>query len=344
MISTKPRRNVPMTRMLVAAVTLALALAVSAGKSESASTTNASGACPVTRPNWTVPPGAGFVAAGFNYGNADLRAQIWPNGTLVAGILPDGGAMAIINPDGSIWAKLGWWRGVPGKLVIRGRRLDASAPPLRADVPNGYGSLGFQATGLIFPTVGCWRVVGRVGRARLTFVVKVTKLKNDWTALHRPLHLPRLAPGAMCPVSRVDSRVDWNRVNIFGGSGIGRGPVYPGLGAPPTALLEAVPDEQYGGPWGGQKVFWYVLSRYRGRVLIRGRRLDGPQRMRFNAGKLPRAELRIETHDTVSWSGQPTGSRGVPSEVRVLVSGCYGVQIDGTSFSRIVVFRVSLAR
>ena len=136
-----------------------------------------SGSCPVTLPNRTVPPNAGFSAAGFNYGNAYLRAHLWPQGTLVAGILSDGGAMATINPDGSIWAKLGWWRGLPRKLVISGRRLDASAPPLRADVPDGYGTRGFLPTGLTFPTVGCWQVVGKLGRASLTFVVKVRKVK-----------------------------------------------------------------------------------------------------------------------------------------------------------------------
>ena len=166
-----------MTRTLMAVVALTLTFAV-AGEAGTASTSNGSGSCPVTLPNQTVRPGAGFTAAGFNYGNANLRASIWPHGTLTAGILPDGGAWAIVNHDGSIWAKLGWWRGVPGRLVISGRRLDASAPPLRADVPDGYGSQGFQATGLIFPSVGCWRVVGKVGRASLTFVVRVEKVKG----------------------------------------------------------------------------------------------------------------------------------------------------------------------
>jgi hypothetical protein len=48
--------------------------------------------------------------------------------------------MAIINPDGSISAKLGWWRGVPGKLRITGRRLYIPAPPLKGDVPDGRRS------------------------------------------------------------------------------------------------------------------------------------------------------------------------------------------------------------
>jgi hypothetical protein len=71
-------------------------------------------------------------------------------------------------------AKLGWWRGVAGKLAITGERLDGQAPALSAHVPDGYGATGFQATAVTFPTTGCWKVVGSVGDARLTFVVRVT--------------------------------------------------------------------------------------------------------------------------------------------------------------------------
>jgi hypothetical protein len=166
-----------MSRMLMVSVAVVLVLATGVARSEPASTSNTRRSCPVTLPNWIVPPNAGFSAAGFNYGNARLRAQLWPHGTLIAGILPDGSAWATINPNGSIDAKLGWWIGVPGNLIIKGHRLDASAPPLRADVPYGYG-LGFQPSGLTFSTVGCWKVVGKVGRASLTFVVKVTKVKK----------------------------------------------------------------------------------------------------------------------------------------------------------------------
>jgi hypothetical protein len=164
---------------------------------------------------------------------------------------------------------------------------------------------------------------------------------DPWAELLRPLHLPRVAAGAACPVSRVDRRVKWQRINIFGGSGIGRGPVYPGLGGGAGRLI-ATPEQPYGGPWQGGKVFWYVQPSYRGRVLIRGRRLDGPQPLGFNGRRFPARELRIEPSETVSWQGQPTGSRGVPSSVRARASGCYGVQIDGTTFSRIVVFAVQV--
>lgn len=111
----------------------------------------------------------------FNYGNATIRvALVPPNGRIVAGRLPGGGTRATINADGSIDAKFGWWRAGNGKIRITGRRVDAPAPPLRAHVPDGY-SRGFQATGLTFPTTGCWRVTGRYASAALTFTVLVTK-------------------------------------------------------------------------------------------------------------------------------------------------------------------------
>ncbi len=169
------------------------------------------------------------------------------------------------------------------------------------------------------------------------------RASEPWATLRRPLHLPRLAAGSKCPVSKVDARVAWKGVNIFGGLGIGPGPVYPGLGAH-SGLLFATRDEQYGGPWFGEKVFWYVQPSYRGSVLIRGRQLDGPQIARFNGKRFPPAELHIESGQTVSWQGQPRGSRGVPSSVRIVAPGCYGLQIDGTTFSRVVIVTADLAR
>jgi hypothetical protein len=162
-----------------------------------------------------------------------------------------------------------------------------------------------------------------------------------WKRLHRPLHLHAIAPGTTCPVSQVDPRLDWPRQHIYGTAGTGRGPVYPGLGTPPVGGLATAADTQYGGPWYGGKVFWYARPRYRGPALIRGRQLDGTGPLGFNGMAVPRRELRFHRGESVRWTGQVAGSRGLPSEVRVLQPGCYGVQIDGTTFSRIVVFSVT---
>jgi hypothetical protein len=125
--------------------------------------------CPGTRPSPEPPiPGEDF-----NYGNRYVAVNIWSRGRLVAS--RGGQTWGQITPDGSIWAKVGWWRAVPGRLHILGERLDASAPPLKAWVPAGYGSTGFQSTGLMFPTPGCWRVAGSVAGHELELVVRVTK-------------------------------------------------------------------------------------------------------------------------------------------------------------------------
>ena len=46
----------------------------------------------------------------------------------------------------------------------------------------------------------------------------------------------------------------------------------------------------------------------------------------------------------MTWEGKPLRSRGVPSDVRARSSGSYAVQIDGATFSRVVVFSVVAAK
>ena len=125
--------------------------------------------------NVTVPNGVSASIEQLSpevYGNGMLSVWLgWPDGTVV---FKPGGA-GFVLPDGSLSMKFGWERGVRGALVIDGHRLDAPAPPLRANIPRGYGDIGFQSTALIFPTPGCWEVTGHVGDARLTFVTRVVK-------------------------------------------------------------------------------------------------------------------------------------------------------------------------
>jgi len=161
----------------------------------------------------------------------------------------------------------------------------------------------------------------------------------DWKALQRPLHLPTLAPGGRCPASKVAPQITGKKYGVDGA--LGPGPVYPMLGR--ASLLTVFRPDGWQ-VWAGQKVLWFVLPAYTGPVLIRGRRLDGSQLMRFDDGADPPAQIRLAPGETVKWTGQVRGSRGRPSYVRVRVPGCYGVQLDGTSFSTVVVFPVSIGR
>ncbi|HEX5416653.1 MAG TPA: hypothetical protein VFZ25_13360 [Chloroflexota bacterium] len=68
--------------------------------------------------------------------------------------------------------KVAWYRVTPGVLLVEGRRLDGAAPPLKSNVPTGYGSSGFQSTMLTFPTEGCWEVTGKVVDATAPQVAK----------------------------------------------------------------------------------------------------------------------------------------------------------------------------
>jgi outer membrane murein-binding lipoprotein Lpp len=121
------------------------------------------GSCAVTFPNGSQPPDGNIGGPGV-HGNGLLWVSL--------------GSPVVVNdadPDGAVPEKFPWWRGVSGSLRIDGRRLDGPAPPLSANIPAGYGSTGFQASVVSFPTEGCWEVTGRAGEASLTIVTLVLK-------------------------------------------------------------------------------------------------------------------------------------------------------------------------
>jgi hypothetical protein len=92
------------------------------------------------------------------------------------------------------------------------------------------------------------------------------------------------------------------------------------------------PPEHYGPEWSGTKRVWLLDTRYAARALIRGYQLDGPNEMRFVLGPRwtpekylnPIRELRVEG-DT-------------PSLTRLRAPGCYAYQVDGRTFSYLVIF------
>jgi hypothetical protein len=127
--------------------------------------------CDVTQPNGNTPPGE--QPDNKFYGNGSLWTVLWwPGGTLTypPGEPGDHTRGRLIAGQSGLDS-----RSEKGKLTIQGRRLDAHGSPLRAWIPEGYGDIGFQVAGVIFPTPGCWEVTGRVQETRLTFVVNVVR-------------------------------------------------------------------------------------------------------------------------------------------------------------------------
>jgi hypothetical protein len=141
--------SAPMNNFSSAKVASSTKVAASSIATTAAVPLQTSTACAVTLPNGNPPPGErpGPPFHGVN----GLWTTLYEDGKIVFG--PAG--VGSIEPDGSLGVKFWWWRGVRGGLTIEGRRLDATAPPLRANVPGGYGDMGFQSSGIMFPAEGC---------------------------------------------------------------------------------------------------------------------------------------------------------------------------------------------
>lgn len=124
-------------------------------------------ACPITEPEWVKPPEDEAIPSspvfGYYYTNEDrsiLASARWTD-------VEDFPLRA--GKEGN---KVGWFRPAGEELMITGHRLDEKAPPLDAHVPCCYPTR-FQATGLIFPTEGCWEVTAQAAESSLSFVVRV---------------------------------------------------------------------------------------------------------------------------------------------------------------------------
>ena len=177
-------------------------------------------------------------------------------------------------------------------------------------------------------------LIGAVVACALAAAASSTS-RDVWQQLHRPLKIPHIPPGQPCPASPPDTSFDFRSYGV--GQGYGPGPAYPVFGRNPEpdhAGLEFdyPAPSLYGAGWSGQKVLWFLRPGYGDRVLVRGRRLDGPYRLRFGlvGPFLPPDELRI------------SGPGGHPSTTRLRTGGCYGYQIDGPSYSRVIVFDAKL--
>ncbi len=162
-----------------------------------------------------------------------------------------------------------------------------------------------------------------------------TARPDAWTELRqRPLNLPRVEPGANCPVTPRQTKPGTPPYaqDFYV---LGTGPVYPhafAFGEDTTIRLK--PYMLKRGGWYIEKVPWLTDDSYVGPVLIRARQLDGSSEVRMrveNEGPSPDIALNA-----------PTPNYFWPGETQLLGPGCYAYQVDGNGFSYALVFRAML--
>lgn len=165
---------------------------------------------------------------------------------------------------------------------------------------------------------------------------------------NRPLHFPQVL--SRCPASPVRSfNVTWGPNGGIGGSVAGSLPVVGLLAEESRPLarvtiggrvflhravvrlgMSSVPG------WGALKTTWISTPAYKGPYIVRGRRLNGPGEVRF--GDEPRDRyLAFRLGPDANAGG---GYRAGIGYVWTREPGCYGFQIDGTSFSHVIVVDV----
>ena len=168
----------------------------------------------------------------------------------------------------------------------------------------------------------------------------------DWRALQaRPLHFPTVAPSVPCPVSPAQ----YFYTDL--GLGLGGGPVYPYGFTTDGQLSISVPPRQTASGLvpGVYHVLWAIDPAYRGGALVRGTQLDGQHSVAFNGGYAQisyqgdwsNAPLLHELQ-LVSFPDNRVDWIVYGSEVRLEAPGCYAFQVDGSTFSYILVFRAGI--
>lgn len=149
-----------------------------------------------------------------------------------------------------------------------------------------------------------------------------------------PLKLPRLAPGQVCPPSKLSQSYPGS------GMGLGSGPVYVLNGQ----LVISDPEHP-------QKVAWIADPNYKGPIRIRGGRIDGSGQLLLGGPDnhwrgapvktVEGTDLYTELDLMESHTTSKPGWRVWPSATYIATPGCYAWQIDGLGFTEIITIQVT---
>ena len=91
-------------------------------------------------------------------------------------------------------------------------------------------------------------------------------------------------------------------------------------------------------PWLAFKTLWFSVRAYQGPFLIRAKRLDGPGPVGLDEDPSTTA-LFVPAGPTLSGTD---GYREEPGATWVRGPGCYGWQVDGLTFSEVIIVQAVL--
>jgi len=176
----------------------------------------------------------------------------------------------------------------------------------------------------------------------LVSVAAYSRAADDWQALHRPLHLPQ-ADATQCPVATKPARLGrgvWN-----GGPAVYLESVGRTAEVGVIDVTQSPPDTD---GWRRQKTPLLLPRSYRGPVLVRAARIDAQGTIAL--AKVHSDHLQELRYATGFSNGYRDRSYGMNGSYRFLAAttllrtpGCYAFQVDGTTFSAVIVMRVILS-
>jgi hypothetical protein len=147
----------------------------------------------------------------------------------------------------------------------------------------------------------------------------------------RPLRLPMLSPGSVCPVTPAQP------IDADIGAEVGDGPVY--LYSMQSTVFFRPTQSGGAQSWVAGQLGLLIKPGVEGAVLVRGHQVDGPNETRFGQGDAPDAELVFKAPAQAHPDGISNPWTIEFAGMRLREAGCYAIQIDSETSSGVIVFR-----
>ena len=151
--------------------------------------------------------------------------------------------------------------------------------------------------------------------------------------LKRSLHFPVVREGASCPATRGAPVATYT--SYFGGTALGDGPVRVAIGNGGNLRRGQAQLGSTDVPgWFALETLWFAMPSYDGPFVVRGEPLGGSGSIHVDGSPTNASPLVVPPGPTTNTQH---GIRVAPVSTWVTSPGCYGWQVDGLSFSYVIV-------